>query len=492
MKPFRLAAGAALSLLLMHAHAHADHGQFYQTKTPYAPQQDSASYQPAPAGYTAVYTELLARHGSRGLSSFKTDLALYNLWQLAQQQDALTPLGRQLGADLEAMMKANALLGYGVDGISKPGYGNETLQGVREHTGLAQRLHARLPALFRDAQAQQRRIVVLSSGKDRAVDSAAYFSGALAAAQPGLAALIDTGTDRTTLYFHKLNARQDGQVPPATLAYQRWDSSDELAARKAAIYAQPQLHAAALTTLGALFQPAFIAALDQGRIRAVNHGTRSYTSADGKFTNRLSGDGDTTIASATGAALALYELYAAAADLEAELQAERRVDFRQYIAPAQARVYAETEDAVAFYEKGPGIAENGDVTWRMADKLLADFFAEADAIDSGKRAHAAKLRFAHAEIVIPLASALGLAGMSEQLPRAATYSYANSRWRGAQVAPMAANIAWDLYQNRAGRTLVRMLYNERETAFKPACDGARIAAHSFYYDYRQLKRCYQP
>jgi len=483
MKPLHLAAGAALSLLLPHAVGE----PFYQTKTPYAPQQESASYEAAPAGYTAVYTEMLARHGSRGLSSFKTDLALCKLWQLASQQDALLPLGRQLGPDIEAMMQANALLGYGVDGIGMPGYGNETAQGMDEHTGLAQRLYARLPALFRDAEVQQRRIVVLSSGRDRAADSGYFFRRALTVQQPGLAPLFDTGIDRPTLYFHKLNAKQDAQVPPATVAYQHWDKSDELKARKAKIHAAPQLQEAALATLGKLFTPAFIAALDQGHLSAANTGTRSYTSADGKFTNDLSGNGEAKIASTVDAALALYELYAAAADMQAELH----VDFSKYLQPAQARVYAEAGDAVAYYEKGPGIAENRDVSWRMAGALLDDFFAETDAIATGKRANAAKLRFAHAEIVIPFASALGLPGMSEQLPRAATYSYDNSPWRGAHVAPMAANIQWDLYQNAAGRTLVRMLYNERETAFKPACDHARISSRSYFYDYQRLKRCYK-
>ncbi|NYE59163.1 hypothetical protein FHW58_000315 [Duganella sp. 1224] len=483
MKPLRLAAGAALSLLLSHARGE----PFYQTKTPYAPQQASASYEAAPAGYTAVYVQMLARHGSRGLSSFKTDLALYNLWQLARQRDALSPLGQRLGADLEAMMKANALLGYGVEGIGKPGYGNETLQGVDEHTGLAQRMIGRLPALFRDAETQRRRIVVRSSGKDRAADSAWFFSRSLIARQPGLAPLFDTAIDRPTLYFHKLNASQDAQVPPATLAYQQWNKSGELTARKAAIHAAPRLHAAALATLGGLFTPDFIAALDQGRVSAANTGSRTYTSADGQFTARLTGDGETRIASAIDAALALFDMYAAAADMRAELHA----DFTRYIETAQARVYAEAEDAVAFYEKGPAIGENGDVTWRMAAPLLDDFFAEADAIAAGGRAHLAKLRFAHAEIIIPFASALGLSGMAEQLPRAATYSYDNNPWRGDQVAPMAANIQWELYQNAAGGTLVRMLYNERETAFKPACDGARVAGSRYFYDYAQLKRCYR-
>jgi hypothetical protein len=495
MKSYRLAAGAALFLLLSHAHGE----QFYQTKTPYTPQQASASYTAPPAGYKAVFTQMLARHGSRGLSSFKTDLALANLWQLAAREDALTPLGRQLGPEIEQLMQANALLGYGVAGISKPGYGNETMQGIAEHTGLAQRLRARLPELFRnapgDARNKARQIIVITSGRDRAVDSGFFFTLALIRQQPNLEPLIDASTNRSLLYFHKLNARQDTLVTESSLAYQRWARSDELKARTAAIRTQPQLHAAALATLAQLFTGDFITALDAGQRSVANTGARSYTSADGKFTNTLSGDGDTLIASATDAALALYELYAAAADMQAELkagsEAGSKADFTRYLAPEQAQVYAEAEDAVAFYEKGPGIAENGDVSWRMAGALVEDFFQEADAIASGQRAHAAKLRFAHAEIIIPLASALGLPGKSEQLPRAATYSYASSPWRGAQVAPMAANLQWDLYQNANGRTLVRMLYNEQEADFKPSCDSARITAGSHFYDYQQLKRCYK-
>jgi hypothetical protein len=492
--------------------------QYYQTKTPYQPQQASASYEKPPQGYRPVYTGLLARHGSRGLSSFKTDLALYNLWQLARKEDALTPLGKELGPDLDAMMKANALLGYGVAGISKPGYGNETTQGVAQHTGLAQRMHQRLPELFRDAalanvQDKPRKIVVVTSGKDRAIDSGYFFARSLVAQQPNLEPLLlypaslaprtetnhdsrPAGTDRFLLYFHKLTTKQDKVADAgdplyptwqASQAYQAWIKSDELRVRVAAIHAQPPLAVAAKATLERLFTPAFITELDQGRRRAANTGTRSYTSTDGKFTSTLTGDGDTDIDSATSAALALYELYAAAADMRAELAA----DFTRYVPPAQAAVFASIEDAVAFYEKGPGISENGDVSWRMARTLLDDFFSEADAVAEGDLSHAAKLRFSHAEIVVPMASILGLPGMSAQLPRAATYDYDNNPWRGEAVAPMAANIQWDIYKNANGRTLVRMLYNEKETDFRPACDDAKISPSSRFYDYVRLRNCYK-
>ncbi|MBA5604667.1 histidine-type phosphatase [Duganella sp. FT3S] len=516
----RLARPAALALacalLCAGAQAGASGERFYQTKTPYQPQQEMARYQPVPAGYHAVQTQMLARHGARGLTGFKTDLALYNLWLQASQEGALTPLGAALGPDLRQLMRANFLLGYGVPGISKPGYGNETMQGIQEHTALAQRMQQRLPELFRDAAAsaaqQPRRITVVTSGKDRAVDSGAFFVQALLARQAGLAPLLDypparapqaasadgkrpAGTDRYQLYFHQLNAKQDKGSDPAdplyrtymdSQAYQAYASSADLHTKEGEILNQPRLAEAAQVVLARLFTPAFVASFSQGR-RSTNSGTYSYTSNDGKLVQTLTGDGHTVIDNPTSAALALYELYCAAADM----QGEGVADFGRYLPSAQAAVFAETDDAISFYRKGPASAGSGGVTYRMAQLLLDDFFNTADAAARGDLSQAAKLRFAHAETVVPFAALLGLRGMSESLPDDVTYRYDNSPWRGETVAPMAANVQWDVYRNADGNTLVRMLYNEKETAFKPACDSARIGSDSFYYDYGRLRACYR-
>src|SRR4029453_14697935 len=123
-----------------------------------------------------------------------------------------------------------------------------------------------------------------------------------------------------------------------------------------------------------------------------------------------------------------------------------------------------------FYEKGPSITEKGDVTHRMAQILQDDFFNEVDAVARGELTHAAKLRFTHAEIIIPFAAKMELPGASRQLPRAMLYDYGNNPWRGDLVSPMAANMQWDVYRNAAGTILVRMLYNEKESDFKAACD----------------------
>ena len=126
----------------------------------------------------------------------------------------------------------------------------------------------------------------------------------------------------------------------------------------------------------------------------------------------------------------------------------------------------------------------------MAQILEDDFFNEVDAIEKGDLSHAAKFRFTHAEIMIPFAAIMGLKGMSEGVPQAATFTYADNPWRGQTVSPMAANMQWDVYGDGKGGLLVKMLYNEQETDFKAACDGAKIAPASHFYDYQKLAACY--
>ncbi|MGH2403739.1 MAG: histidine-type phosphatase, partial [bacterium] len=99
-----------------------------------------------------------------------------------------------------------------------------------------------------------------------------------------------------------------------------------------------------------------------------------------------------------------------------------------------------------------------------------------------------RLRFAHAEIVIPLAALMRLPYSNRQVPVAETYTYATNPWRGKLVTPYAVNIQWDVYANTAGVYLVKMLYNEREMLFKTGCRS--ISPGSHYYLFDELKRCY--
>jgi hypothetical protein len=491
--------------------------RFYQTKAPYRAQQDVSTYEAAPGGYSPVYTQMVARHGSRGLSSLKYDLAVYNMWKKAQDEGALTALGAKLGPDVLKIMKANVLLGYGVSGISTPGYGNETQVGITEHTQLATRMLQRLPAYWKQvgdtANVTPRQIVTVTSGVDRAVDSGNFFIQSLKRSQPSLTSLVTypaapapypdsgtavsqpAGTNRFLLYFHKLDKKVDLVAKPAdplyatyidSLAYQDFKKDTDLIAKQSGLTLTPEASSAGRVLLERLFTPAFVDKIANGTYSFANTGTVTFTSDDGKFSPVLNGDGGTTIKSLGDVGSLLYELYV----ISPAMKSEAGVDFTAYMPVAQAKYFASTNDASDFYDKGPGMAEKGDVTHRMAQILVDDLFNEVDAIAAGDRSHAAKLRFAHAEIVMPLAVHMGLKGVSQPLPKSETFNYTNSTWRGEYVSPMAANMQWDVYADAGGKLLVKMLYNEKETDFKGECDSAKAKGTAHFYEYSALKACY--
>lgn len=488
---------------------------YYTTKTPYQPRQSVARYEPVPKGFDPVHTQLVARHGSRGLTGMKDELALLNLWKLAQSENALTPLGERLGPDLERLIEVNALLGYDVPGIGKPGYGNLSRIGIEEHQQLAQRMVRRLPSLFRQIATEPDvttgAIRVQHSGVDRARDSAAAFVEGLSAAEPGVVPRIvypvvdgypDTkptaqapGVNRFLLYFHRLNARTDGVTQDSdplaktysqSQAYQAYVKGPRVDEKVAQARSEKRLAHAAQAALRHLFSAAFVERLIQGSIQVANTGAFSFTSSDGLFTNRLEGDGKARIGNPLQALLAISSVYEIAPGLQRELG----FDFQKYLTPATARLLSEANDAEDFYAKGPGIAEDQPVTFAMAGALLGDFFAQVTTTTADPQGKGVSLRFTHAEILVPFASILNISGMSAPLPWAREYSYAKSTWRGMNVAPYAANVQWDTFRDAKGGLIVRMLYNERETDFQVRCDHARIRPHSHFYNFQKLKACY--
>ena len=486
---------------------------YLQTKQPYQAQQKLASYEALPNGYNVVFTELVARHGSRGLSSIKYDLALYNMWLKAKQENALTPLGEKLGADLEAMMKANILLGYGVEGIRQFGYGNESSMGIKEHRGIADRLLQRLPDLFNQANQQGKTVQIVSSGVDRAVDSAKFFTNELLKQQPNLKSSItpasyqslnrgsvpsiaDGGVNRFNLYFHSLNAQDDltnlktdldKQVYDASLKYQDFEENDaNLKQKLKQLSADNDAQKIATEVLTPIFKTAFIQKLGQTGYTFSNTGSFTVTSPQGEQITEK-GKGKNTIASAVDAAAYLYELYSITGGMQDELGS---TDFKKYMPIDAAKFYAQYNDANDFYSKGPSFDAGKAITTDIAQSLKQDLFKQVDDVIEKRQKNIAVLRFAHAEIIIPLATSLELKGMMQSVPFTQTYNYSNSTWRGEDISPMAANLQWDIYQNSQGQTLLKMLYNEKETTFKKDCDYARYKTNSYYYDYLKLKQCY--
>ena len=455
----------------------------YSTKAVYAPQQTAATYEAAPAGFTPVYTELVARHGSRSLSSPKYDVLTKLVWEEAASQGALTKLGQTLGHKVDLVTAANEQLGYGL----------LTVIGKEEHAQLATRLADRLPNLLEDSSPHC--IKVETSGKDRANESAYYFMQSLKnkvsyvedstdcyMAQTDASKIDKKLANKNELYFHKTEPA-DAKYLAAYQAYQTFIGDEdngvaaapELTAAQEALKALPKTKVMARQMLERIYSKAFVDYLANGvEFVAVNP-------EDG---------GKTYVHDEVDAALMLYNLFIIGPGMvrEAEAQGDEAWDLEQYLTPEESAWFSYLSDAEDFYDKGPSFA-NSTVTYDIAQSLLDGLFNEVQTqVVEGQKSHVAKLRFAHAETIIPLVALMKLEGSRQGAEVGTLYSQENNEWRGGWVSPYAANIQWDVYQNADQQVLVKMLYNEKEVAFKAGCEP--VAAGSHFYDFAELKRCY--
>ncbi|MEU1184896.1 histidine-type phosphatase [Streptomyces sp. NPDC005820] len=432
----------ALVLTALPAHAsdattRLAHRDSYGTKATYEPEQSAHTYQRPPAGFTPVFTENVSRHGSRSATDGEDADLILALWDKAEAAGRLTGKGEEFGPKARALQAAMAKIGYG----NLSGLGKEEIQDTAVRTA------QRLPSLFTGIAKNGEKIDVVSSGQGRAVDSANLYAGALATTDPDLKPLIGaTRTDKDLLYFHKA---------AGGAAYRDYLANDQrLATTLAGITDQPKTHAAARSVLRRLFTAPFV--------------------------DRLA------TADQVAAATAVYNLYAIAPAMSEESPDGEGWGMQRYISASDAAWFGYLGDAEDFYEKGPGFADS-DITYRMAGVLLNDFFQQIEAKRSGTSDLGAELRFTHAEEIIPLAALMGLPGSTAPVTADHPYTYATNPWRGADVAPLAANIQWDVFK-KGDDYLVRMLYNEKETAFKASCHP--LSKGSKFYDLDELERCF--
>lgn len=92
---------------------------------------------PVPAGYEPFYISHYGRHGSRYLSSESAYEEPLDLLRRAAAADALTPRGRRLLGEVEAIA---------ADAAGR--YGDLSPRGVAEHRAIAERMYAAYPQVF--------------------------------------------------------------------------------------------------------------------------------------------------------------------------------------------------------------------------------------------------------------------------------------------------------------------------------------------------------
>ncbi|GAA1834437.1 histidine-type phosphatase [Agromyces salentinus] len=493
---------------------------FYSSKQPYvAPgTADLEAYSPAPAGYATIATESVARHGSRGLSSYKYDALLHRLAETALAEGGfLTPeIGATFVSNLDAITAANV----------ENGYGMLTGQGATQHRGIGARAYERNAALFAEASSAGDRIVAETSGEARATESGESFlqgfadaAAAAGGAVPALDQPLVAHPER--LYFHKVenpDGTEKAEGSPERAIAEAYDAYLEeqtgdggtIAAATDFIEDRPRSLEVADELLSGIFTSEFIAQI------GADEAHTWFNTADGTETGAVTcapgadpavdpdacGDPEKSIESPVDAAMTLYNLYIIAVDMQEENVAPHAFDFGAYFVghEADAEWFAYLLDTEDFYEKGPSLAGH-DETYRIAQPLLDDFFATIDERAGGGDV-AATFRFAHAETIVPFAALLRLPGSTVAAPDVAApaseadvYDYASNPWRGSQVTPMAANVQWDVVGREgvdpatgaAYTPLVRMLFNEREIAFAEGCQP--VAEGSAWVKATELKRC---
>ena len=546
-------AGVAALAMLATGTAHAANGTYYSSKQPYiAPQQAlDMNYSAAPEGYTITYTEMLARHGSRGLSSYKYDALLMKMAETAKAEDGFVDkeTGEKFIKNLEAITAAN------VDN----GYGMLTGQGAIQHQGIGERAYQRNKQLFDQAAADGETIEYESSGEARATESGENFKLGFDSASNGelansyITPSNPTGQSTTgifnaspnTLYFHKIenpdgNPKENNPNNPEDAydiaqRYEDFINADSVKSYIDAVEDYKKSEDISRDLLSTVFKTEFIDKIgtdkdhmwyntidgkpyDDEDENLIEDGTSDHyignCAPNAKPDDKdACGEASKSIESVVDAAMDLYNLYIIAADMTEENTGSHTFDFDQYFAdidPTEGETFAWILDAEDFYEKGPSVAGQTE-TYRIAQPLLDDFFNSIDdRVDGGTTA--ATFRFAHAETIIPFAALIKAPGSEEQIPQDKIYDPLGllgdqgyqSNWYGESVTPMAANIQWDVATrdgidpktDKAYTPLIRMLYNEKEVAFGGTNTLTRglssctpVAEGSTWYKESELKSC---
>ena len=160
-------------------------------------------------------------------------------------------------------------------------------------------------------------------------------------------------------------------------------------------------------------------------------------------------------------------------------------DFKSFFTCDQLKKLDTLGSADEYLKKGPGVNNNG-IQVRVAVPLLVDFINTADAyIKSGK--FGAKLRFAHAETIAPIAALFEIEGAD----KASSNIYTISKvWKSSKVIPLSSNIQWIFYRNTTAPYdfVVKILLNEQQASIS-GLEPLKINNKN-WYRWRDLRAFY--
>ena len=347
---------------------------------------------PAPKGYKPFYISHFGRHGSRYHTTASLCPGLVRTFHAADSLHLLKEPGKQIYAILVRM-----------DSVSRGKTGDLTAVGADEHRGIASRMAAAYPSLFRGKSGK---ISAQATTSPRVILSMAYFCEVLKLRNPRLEIMMESG-DATSAYLNHYTPeyREYYANGPWRNVRDSW----------------LQAHLDAAPVIDTLF---FSADLFGGK-------------ANGKEARRFVQD--------------LYSLAKISA-------ASGFPPFFDKFPEEALYVLWQSGNMDQYLRKGPSPLSEGK-NLAIAKPLLKDFIEKADRVVR-EGGNVADLRFGHGEGIMPLAGLMGIeeaSGVCDDPDKIA------ATWQDFRITTMAANIQWVFYRNREGRVLLKILLNERES-----------------------------
>ncbi|MBI9000721.1 histidine-type phosphatase [Corynebacterium sp. CCM 9185] len=444
----------------------------YGFKNQYIPMGTPDEATTPPAGFEQVYTMVLGRHGSRGASSssrFKNTMKY--LKSAKEQPGALTPLGERVLVEIDQALQITRNLPENshLTPPEKGGYGTLTTLGAQEWQAIGQRNYARNRDFYTRiaAAGENDKLRYHSSPRGRSQFSGVNFAIGLHNSDNALDPLMGYDTAAPVPINTGVFGADGEQTPQSKLmveykntqspAYPEYKASQNLPDEKQAgeaSHSDPAVISAAREILGHLYSPQYLATLDDEAAISQAH---QFYSVNGYARLLTKEAGAPTGGWAT----------------------------EEYMTPQTAREMRYLYEVHDFYTFGPGREGSSD-SYRIYDPLIRLMLKDVDDRANGASEVAGNFYFTHGETLGPVESYLQIPQANHPTPPGKYFDKDNA-WNSSVTVPMAANIQWDAFRNKAGITLVRMLFNEKETPFGPKCQP--IADGSPFYTLKELQAC---
>ena len=351
---------------------------------------EKTDYTPAPKGYEAFYISHYGRHGSRYDSNDDYASAVWPLMKKADSLGLLSEVGKAFYKDFNALMEEQQGM-----------FGMLTSLGAREHRGIAERMAANFPKVFKGKN--ERDVVYCQSSiYPRCLLSMTNFTHSL-----------DRNTDGVEFKF------VTGDKYYQYLAYHsKKRPALELAKAKEDVVRRQTMKPMELI---------------------------EYFFNDAEKACDLIGDPYR------------FEMNLYLASSVGHLS-DHGVCLLSYF-PTDILVRNWEVRNPRFYLAYGMSNEMSDYQKTVSRRLLADFIRRAeDAVEKDSNI-AADLRFGHDTALLPLVGHIAIEGMDNW----ASFDQVNSVWNSSVSICMASNLQMIFYRNKKNEVIVKLMYNEKET-----------------------------